>query len=338
MSRRVHCGIYVVVVAATAAIWIYSPAAGQALNREIVARARVFPEIGAGVSALKRDSAGRYYILGVPATVIAIYAPDGKRIGQIPNANSGGAKIVYAEDIDLDAAGRLFVADRGANAVKIFSADSSLAASVPVMAPTSMAVLPGDEIAVAAMRSDRFVDVLDERGKLLRSFGDPADMGDAQESKRLLSHGRITGDAAGHIYFAFTYLPDPAIKKYDRYGFAAYEISLTAEEFLPSGANRPREILRLDRHTEVPTTKPVISAIGVDPVTQEVWAAIGGVLLHFDKDGARLPSYRTVTKDGARVDPKAILIEPDRILLAADLIGVFEFARPDKQPTVIPER
>jgi hypothetical protein len=39
-----------------------------------------------------------------------------------------------------------------------------------------------------------------------------------------------------------------------------------------------------------------------------------------------------VTKEGVRIEPKAILVEPGRILLAADPIGIFEFARPDKNP------
>jgi hypothetical protein len=69
-----------------------------------------------------------------------------------------------------------------------------------------------------------------------------------------------------------------------------------------------------------------------------VWAAIGNSLLHFNKDGGRLPTFRTVTKDGARIEPKAILIEADRILLAADPIGIFEFARPDKIPASSPNR
>src|SRR5271156_3923044 len=134
MSRRIQLAVYLGILAAIAAasawnfvrVSVLAAQQNREIVREIVARARVFPEIGPGVRALKRDSSGRYYVLAGPATVIWIYGAAGKRVGQIPNASSGDAKIVYAEDIDVDSAGRLFVADRGANAVKIFKPDGSL--------------------------------------------------------------------------------------------------------------------------------------------------------------------------------------------------------------------
>ena len=73
----------------------------QEIRSVVEPRARVFPSVGPGVTALKRDSAGRYYILAKPATVISIYDAEGNRIGQIPNAKSQGAVIRYAVDIDL---------------------------------------------------------------------------------------------------------------------------------------------------------------------------------------------------------------------------------------------
>ena len=345
MLRRTQLGAFLVACAAIAAASVYLSArtsarngAGmQQLEREIQASGRVFPEIGPGVNALKRGPAGVYYILAVPASAISVYSADAKRLAPIPNANSKGAKIVYAEDIDVDASGRLFVADRGANAIKVFRPDGSLDATIPASAPTSIVALSGGELAVETQRSDRLVDIIDAQGKLVRGFGDPSDLAEGAAPNRFLSRGRLAGDPAGDIYFAFTYLPDPIIRKYDRYGYSAYEISLSADEFNPDKDKR-RDALRLDRHTEVPTSKPVINAIGVDPATQEVWAAIGNALLHFSKDGNRLLTYRTVTKDGSRIEPKAILVEADRILLAADPIGIFEFARPDKVPAGSPDR
>jgi hypothetical protein len=76
----------------------------------------------------------------------------------------------------------------------------------------------------------------------------------------------------------------------------------------------------------------MIGALAVDPETLEVWVAIGDELIEFDKGGNRRAAYRTATPDGARIEPIAILIEPGRILVAADPLGIFEFARPDKLP------
>jgi hypothetical protein len=87
--------------------------------------------------------------------------------------------------------------------------------------------------------------------------------------------------------------------------------------------------INLDRDRESPAEKSVITAIGVDPATEEVWAAIGTKLLHFDKDGAEIGSYFVTAPNGVPLHADAILVERDRLLLASDLLGVFSVARPD---------
>jgi hypothetical protein len=333
MFRRPQAGFSIAILVAFAAGWSFSPAAAQdqEFARELLAQARVFPEIGPGVAALKRDSAGRYYVLAAPAKVVVIYGADGKRIGQIPNAKSRGAKIVYAQDVDIDSKNRLFVADRGANAVKVFETDGSLDATIPVAAPMSLAALPGGELAVAALQSVQLVSILDEQGKLIRSFGALAGESESVHGNQLLSQGRLYGDSAGHIYFVFTGLPDPTIRKYDRFGYAAYEISLPSSEFTPQAEARRWNSITIEQGSAPASTKPVIRALGVDPETQELWAAIGDELVHFDKDGGRRAAYRTSTKDGVRIEATAILVEHNRILLAADPLGVFDFVLPERQ-------
>jgi hypothetical protein len=336
MIRRAKFVVSLAILATTASFsGIPGPRAqDQAFTREILARARVFPEVAAGVTALKRDSAGRYYVLARPATAIQIYGPDGSRAGQVPNANSRGAKISYAQDFDLDASGQIFVADRGANAVKVFAPDGSLTATVRVIAPTSIAALSGGEFAVTSLRSDQLVSVFDAQGANARSFGDLPAVSQVADRNALLSHGRIYGDAAGHIYFAFSDLPDPTIRKYDRVGYVSYEISLPASEFKPRAEARVWTTVTIEKGGSALSAKPVIDALGVDPETQEVWAAIGDELVHFDIDGNRRSAYYTSTKEGARIAATAILVEHNRILIAADPFGVFEFAFPEARQSV----
>jgi len=333
MLRRAQLGVSLAALIAVAAGSTLPRAAGQEENfaRPILARARVFPEIGPGVSALKRDSAGRYYVLAAPAKSIVIYGPGGARAGQIPNANSRGAKIVYAQDFDLDAQGRLVVVDRGANSLKIFEPDGSLDATIPVTAPMSIAALSRDEFAVAALRSENLVSIFDLHGRLVRGFGEVEGAPASAEKGGLLSRGRLYGDSTGHIYFAFTDRPDPTIRKYDRFGYASYEISVPASEFTPQAEARRWNSITIEEGGATATTKPVIRALGIDPETHEVWAAIGDELVHFDSDGNRRAAYLTSTKEGARIDASAILIEHDRMLIAADPIGVFDFALPERQ-------
>jgi ABC-type lipoprotein export system ATPase subunit len=69
--------------------------------------------------------------------------------------------------------------------------------------------------------------------------------------------------------------------------------------------------------------------LAIDPETEETWAAIGHELLHFDKDGNRRAAYLLSTKQGTRIEAAALLVEHDRILIADDPNGIFDFALPE---------
>ncbi len=338
MFRRLQIGACVVILVGIAAGWNLSRAAApvadqdQEFSRELLARARLFPEVGSGVVAIKSDSAGRYYVLADPANTIQIYQADGKSIGRIPNANSRGAKIVYAQDIDVDSKGRLFVADRGASAVKIFEPDGSLDATIPVAGAMSVVALQGGEFAVAGLRSSgQLVRVFDAQGKLARSFGEVPGSTAGAGQDQSLSPGRIYGDLVGHIYFVFSDLPDLTLRRYDRFGYVSYEASLPVSDFTPQAEAKRWTTITIEQGATPVSTKPAIRALGADPITQELWIAIGDELVHFDKDGNRRAAYRTSTKDGVRIEPRAILVEHDRILIASDPQGIFDFALPERQ-------
>src|SRR3984957_14518717 len=209
------------------------PVHAQWLVTGYPSRGRVLPEITAGVTAMKRDSAGRYYVLTTPANAILILSPEGKPVGQIPPTGST-AKIQFAVDFDLDSSGRVFVADRAANAVEIFSPDGTLIARVPVFAPTGVVALPNDQFAVSTLRSKRLVEILDETGRVVRSFGDPADAGIEPDPSKLQNLGKVSGDGNGGIYFSFVTLSDPLIRKFDRYGYAGGDARFDASRYAPN--------------------------------------------------------------------------------------------------------
>jgi hypothetical protein len=221
-----------------------SPLLAQGLRSVVQPIDRVFPSVGAGVSAIKRDSEGRYYILAKPANHIAIYAANGGRLAEIPPPGSP-TTLVYAMDFDIGPEGIVYVADRGANAVLIFRSDGMLAARIPVFAPTSVVALSGHQFAVASFHAKRLVQIFDDRGTLVRSFGDPADSapppasGDPTAPKQTPVYlGRIYGDPNGQIYFAFASLADPTFRRYDRYGYVAYEASVPEDELVGPETNR----------------------------------------------------------------------------------------------------
>jgi hypothetical protein len=302
------------------------------MEREITARARLFPDVGPGIKAVKRGPNGDYYFLSAPSSAVQVYRGDNTYLGQIPRDAAGPAAIIYGEDMDVDAAGRVYVADRGANAVKVYSPDGKLTLTIKVAAPTSVVALPVGEIAVATLKSDQLVTIYDKNGKDLRGFGDLSDLAERTDINRMLSIGRLYGDRANDIYYAFTYLPEPTVRKYDRYGYAAYEISLTTLDVYPSAQAIRRNIMRMDQEGTPPALQKVIDAMAVDPATNEVWVALGDDLMKFDKDGNRTGRYRTLTTSGEDLTATAILVEPNRLLLADDPHGIFEFARPD-EPT-----
>ena len=154
---------------------------------------------------------------------------------------SPGSSIVSGSDLQVDSNGRVYVADFAANAIKIYSVDGTLARTIRVPAPVSVEPLPGGEVAVASLSSKHLVDVYDEeRGELYRSFGDDepvvvqcdattlvctAPVKDMQPATAT-SHVWFYGDSAGNVYVSLTDSPDPTIRKYDAYGYVAYESAL----------------------------------------------------------------------------------------------------------------
>jgi hypothetical protein len=208
------------VAALVVCLVVVSPTAeGQGFRKVIISRGRAFPDVGSGVTALKRDAAGRYYVLAKPANVIRVYNSDGVRIGQIPAADSTGAPITYAVDFDLDSKGNVLVADRAANAIEIFSPEGLPVARVKIFAPTSVVSIKDGQFAVTTLRGSSLVVVMDSDGKVVRKIGDIPDA-PPDAPPVMADLGRVSGDADGNIYFAFA-SEEPLVRKYDRFGYIA---------------------------------------------------------------------------------------------------------------------
>ncbi len=319
---------------------------------DLVATKRIFAEIGPGLVALKRDAAARrYLILSSRSAGVAVYNFDGQRIGTIPPSNtparpedsrgaaakSASSALQFPSDFDLTSDGRIVIADRAANALKFYDTAGALVQTIATPAPTSVAALPEGEVAVtssafAAPRDQalRLVTVFAKSGRLAREFGDAVELASRRDLNRYLNIGRVTSDPSGALYYAFTFLPEPTVRKFDRFGYASLELSVTSLDIQPNAQAVRREIKRQDEKGGAPQMRTIISALGVDPDAHDFWLALGNVLLHLDRDGVRRAAYRTYSAEGLRIEPVAILVESDRILLACDPLGIFEFPRPDK--------
>ena len=246
MFRRDRLSWLIVVALALLAVGIPPRVLAQAqfVDSGASSNFRVFLGIGPDVRAIKRASSGRYYILAKPPNVVWVYSSEGEPLGEIPNARSAGTRIGYAEDIDLDSTGDLYVADRGSNAIEIFRPDGSLLIRVPVFAPLSVAAMPDRQFAVVSLRSKYLVSIYSDDGHLFSQFGDRTALNPGASPESLMDPGKIYCDASGHIYFAYTSMPVPTVRKYDRVGYMAYTAALPIANS-DSGWSKPEDRLQV---------------------------------------------------------------------------------------------
>jgi len=337
--NRLHSVSVAAALATGLALFLSVPASAQEqyqFESDLVAKRQLYRNVGAGFREIRSGPNGTYYLLTAPAPAVLIYDKSGKSVGQIPSvsaASGKGAALVYGESFDVDHDGRVVVCDRGAKAVKIYSPDGTLAGSVPIPVPVSVVFLPGDEFAVASPDAEHLVTAYDLGGKVVREYGDREEIADRADVNTQVNYGHLVVDDMGNNYFYFEYLPEPTVRKFDHVGYLAMELSLKTLEFEPAAQAARKAIVRSeDSEKSIPSLHRIISAVGVDPQTQELWIAIGTLLMRFDKDGERLSSFRTYMPSGARLEASRILVEPDRLLIGADPQGIYEFPKPEKLP------
>jgi hypothetical protein len=323
-----------------AALCLLACAAGCAFGQEegeLTAKRRLFPAIGPGLRTVKRGRDGRYYVLASPAPGLVVFDATGKQVLSIgapavatTAENKASRVILFGEDCDVDTDGHIFVADRGANSVLIFSKDGGLLRSITVASPVSIAAMPEGEVGLATLREPHLVIVFDKNGRDVREFGDPEPIAQRDELNRFLNIGKLAADDQGHLYYAFEYFPEPTVRQYDRNGYSGLEIQYTAIEALTKARAVRREIDRQERRGDAPVFKRVVTAVGVERASGEVWIALQNTLLHFDKEGNRRASYQLYTPQGARLEADIILVEKDRLIIGSDPLGIYEFERPQK--------
>jgi hypothetical protein len=303
---------------------------------ELTAKRRLLGNIGPGLRAVRRGADGRTYVLVSPSPGLMVFDAQGKQVLSIGASLTAGkaerAAITFGEDCDVDTERRIYVADRGSNSIEVFLPEGAPLRSIPVAAPISVAALGDGEVAVATLREPHLVIVFDKTGREVREFGDPEQIAEREDLNRYLNIGQLGSDAQGHLFYAFAYTPEPTVRQYDRNGYAiGQDIRYTALEAAPEAQAVRREIQRQEKHGKAPAFKRVLTAVGIDRATSDVWIAVGNTLLHFDKEGTRRASYQLYTPDGARLEATTILIEPDHLVIGSDPLGIYEFDRPDKK-------
>src|SRR5712672_1503688 len=305
---------------------------------DLTAKQRIFPGVGPGLRSVKRGADGRMYILASPSPGLLVFDAQGKQVlsineigvGSSP-AGQGRALLTFGEDCDAASDGKIYVADRGANLIQVFSPEGTLLRSIPVKNPVAVAALPESEVAVGTLREPHLVMVFDKNGRDVREFGDPEPLAEREDYNRYLSTGELATDAQGHLCYAFTYLPEPTVRQYDRLGYAGQDIQYTALEAMPAAQAARKEIERQESKGKQPLFKRVLTAVGVDRTNGEVWIALYNTLLHFDKEGNRRATYKIYTPQGARLEANTLLVDENSLIVGSDPLGIYEFERPDKK-------
>jgi hypothetical protein len=302
---------------------------------ELTAKRRLFPEVGAGLRAVKIGPGDKLYVLASQGLQV-FDAKEHKLLtigSSAPAPATAASKTApaaptFAEDFDVDSSGQIYIADRAANLIAIYSPEGSRLRSFPVNAPLAVAALPDGEVAVATLRDPHLVTVFDKNGREIREFGELEDISDRADLNRYLNTGYLVSNARGDIFYGFIFTPEPTVRQFDRNGYATQTIQFTEIDAFASAQAARKEIERQERKGKQPVFKPILTAVGVAP-TGEIWIALHNRLLRFDKDGNRKATYQLYTPDGTRLDANTILIQKDRILIGSDPLGIFEFDRPD---------
>ena len=158
------------------------------VDADMVAKRRLFAPMGPGLKQIREGADGKIYVLASPSPGLVVYSPEARRLltmreaSALPEAAlaeakaSGEVLVQYGEDCDVDGEGTIYVVDRGANTVQVYSKDAKHLRTININAPLAVAALPEGEVAVATM---------DEVEKLSALSGDEAKMDFAKDESHL---------------------------------------------------------------------------------------------------------------------------------------------------------
>jgi hypothetical protein len=315
----------------------------QQIDADLVAKRRLFAPVGPGLKQIREGADGKIYVLASPSPGLVVYSAEARRLMSMREASglpaaalaeakaSGEILVEFGEDFDVDADGTIYIADRAANTIQVYSKEGRHLRAMPVNAPMAVAAMPEGEVAVGTLQRESLVTVFDKNGRLVREFGDPETLTARGDLNRFLNLGELASDGMGHVYYGFRYFPEPTVRQFDRFGYAGEDVRYTALDAFPEAAAMRREIARQESRGDTPRFKQVMTAMGVDKQTGEVWVGIGNLLLRFDKEGNRRATFRLYTPQNARLEAVAIVVEKDRLIIGGDPIGIYEFERLDKK-------
>jgi len=294
------------------------------------AQQRVMPGSGPGVRAFAK-SGELYYVLSWADRSVLVYNSRMDLVGRLAGTTEGPGRLHGPWDLAVDKAGNVYVADRGSNQIKVFSPTGEVLRAITYESPRSVAVLSTGEIAVVGRPRDHLISLLDAEGRLLRSIGEPVQVVARADLNGFLNTGSLVVDASDNIFVAFSFLPTPTVRKYDKNGNLLLE-------FHPSGARLELAVRDAQAHLAETVAeggaggRGVISGVGIDPQNGDIWVSCADWIYRFDSRGAHKSTFQAVRKgisgSDVGVNVNDIVFEEERVLILSHVTGVHQFPLP----------
>lgn len=291
---------------------------------------QIFLESLQGSTRLRVDREGNIYILNRNDSSILAYDKHFALLRRVGSFGQGPKDLNRPSDFAIDRFGNLVVADKGNDAIKVFSKDGSLVRNFRQEKIYSVDVLSNGDIVAVSERDNQLIRVLSPDGHLVRYVGEPVPTDSEKLSPRLhiyLNRGVLLVDWQDNIFWVGGRLPTPMIRKYSQQG----ELLL---QFQPSGqtiesvAARARQQLADKLQTNTVGAVGTLNGIHVDRRTGEIWVmpAAPGLLIYDSLGNLK----RNLTMEaGPYVSVGAwdlLILDRERFIISNSVIGCYLFS------------
>lgn len=293
---------------------------------ELRATERVFPEVRFITGPVRQDRRGNYYVSDRHTRTIRIYNEFFNPIGTIGGMGRGAADLGGTETFAVTADGKVVTV--GLEEIKIFNSAGVAERTFRSWRTMALDVMSTGEILVSGFPEDKLIHVFSPEGKLLREFGEPVFGDEDQSNKGYLNTGLIAVDSDDNIYYAFRFLPEPTIRKYDREGNLLAEFHPDAKMIREAGSESQRRIEKMRAGDRDAGFRPVFATLTVDEATGDIWASMGPYIYRLSPDGKVRSAYRFVSPEGFPAPVRQILLQKDRMIIAASSWGVLMAPKP----------
>jgi hypothetical protein len=251
---------------------------------------------------IKQDKPGDFYLLcrGIGNSISA-YDTKRNLLRTFGRQGIGPGEFRSPQDIAVDGAGLIYVADWYNNRVQIVDSHGKSTGQFDYRRPRTIALLGDDAIVVAGEPADHLFDIYTRGGNKLGSYGKPVNTGVKSSAlNAALNAGRLYADGKGNILYLFQGLLKPVIRKYSRDGKLLQEIMVAGTGTSDLVARAEEKMRENDEMGQLGLSY-TLNALAIDPATRNVWIATGNNLIYvYTPEGKKAGEFRAVDAADAK--------------------------------------